>query len=124
MTYNEKKSLYESIMKDVAKIVKRKLNESDVIASGVISREPINDNSFKMETKYGTIFAKLSDRIDWRDQLEIYRNGVIVCKIDIVDNDIDFDFEFGLSSSELKKLKRVIEYSIKNSRLYKMGLIR
>ena len=28
MTYNEKKSLYESIMKDVAKTVKRKLNES------------------------------------------------------------------------------------------------
>ena len=27
MTYNEKKSLYESIMKDVAKIVKQKLNE-------------------------------------------------------------------------------------------------
>ncbi len=28
MTYNEKKSLYESIMKEVAKIVKRNLNES------------------------------------------------------------------------------------------------
>ena len=28
MTYNEKKSLYESIMKNVAKTVKRKLNES------------------------------------------------------------------------------------------------
>ena len=28
MTYNEKKSLYESIMKDVAKTVKNKLNES------------------------------------------------------------------------------------------------
>jgi len=30
MTYNEKKSLYESIMNDVAKIVKRKLNESSL----------------------------------------------------------------------------------------------
>ena len=29
MTYNEKKSLYESIMKDVAKIVKSKLNEAN-----------------------------------------------------------------------------------------------
>ena len=29
MTYNEKKSLYESIMKDVAKTVKNKLNEDD-----------------------------------------------------------------------------------------------
>lgn len=27
MTYNEKKSLYESIMKDVAKVIKQKLNE-------------------------------------------------------------------------------------------------
>ena len=27
MTYNEKKSLYESIMKDVSKIVKRQINE-------------------------------------------------------------------------------------------------
>ena len=38
MTYNEKKSLYESIMKDVAKIVKRRLNESDLI-----SREDASD---------------------------------------------------------------------------------
>ena len=30
MTYNEKKSLYESIMKDVAKTVKHYLNESDI----------------------------------------------------------------------------------------------
>ena len=29
MTYKEKKSLYESIMKEVAKIVKRNLNESE-----------------------------------------------------------------------------------------------
>ena len=29
MTYNEKKSLYESIMKDIAKIVKKALNEND-----------------------------------------------------------------------------------------------
>ena len=28
MTYNEKKSLYESIMKEVAKTVKRRLNEN------------------------------------------------------------------------------------------------
>ena len=31
MTYNEKKSLYESIMKDVAKIVKSKLNEANTL---------------------------------------------------------------------------------------------
>jgi hypothetical protein len=28
MTYNEKKSLYESIMKEVAKTVKKRINES------------------------------------------------------------------------------------------------
>lgn len=31
MTYNEKKSLYESIMKDVAKTVKRQINEAGVV---------------------------------------------------------------------------------------------
>ena len=30
MTYNEKKSLYENIMKDVAKIVKRQINENSI----------------------------------------------------------------------------------------------
>ena len=29
MTYNDKKQLYESIIKDVAKVVKRRLNEAD-----------------------------------------------------------------------------------------------
>lgn len=33
MTYNEKKSLYESIMKDVVKTVKNKLNEDDTSSS-------------------------------------------------------------------------------------------
>ena len=33
MTYNEKKSLYESIMKDVAKTVKKKINEDDTSSS-------------------------------------------------------------------------------------------
>lgn len=39
MTYNEKKSLYESIMKDVAKTVKRQINEA-----GVASFAPISDS--------------------------------------------------------------------------------
>lgn len=39
MTYNEKKSLYESIMKDVAKTVKRQINEA-----GVVSFAPISDS--------------------------------------------------------------------------------
>jgi len=33
MTYNEKKSLYESIMKDVAKQVKKLINETDTNTS-------------------------------------------------------------------------------------------
>ena len=37
MTYNEKKSLYESIMKDVAKIVKRKINENEDYDNDLIS---------------------------------------------------------------------------------------
>ena len=30
MTYNEKKSLYESIMKDIAKTVKKQINEANI----------------------------------------------------------------------------------------------
>jgi hypothetical protein len=35
MTYNEKKSLYESIMTDIAKMVKRQINEA-VIKDGYV----------------------------------------------------------------------------------------
>ena len=40
MTYNEKKSLYESIMKDVAKSVKRQINENGVLDINSIKRDP------------------------------------------------------------------------------------
>ena len=53
MTYNEKKSLYESIMKDVAKTVKRKLNEStvtnDYITEQYVDEE--NDINVKFSIK-------------------------------------------------------------------------
>ena len=38
MTYNEKKSLYESIMKDVAKTVKRQINEAGVASLKIEGR--------------------------------------------------------------------------------------
>ena len=50
MTYNEKKSLYESIMKQVASDVKRQLNEDkDINALGKYqySINSINDNDLK-----------------------------------------------------------------------------
>ena len=40
MTYNEKKSLYESIMKDAAKIVKKQINEA-----GILNVDPIKKES-------------------------------------------------------------------------------
>lgn len=61
MTYNEKKSLYESIMKDVAKTVKRRLNEdlSDVeselkeLVSSKKKGEPFyGDKSYPVLTTY------------------------------------------------------------------------
>ena len=42
MTYKEKKSLYESIMTDVAKIVKRQINESN----------GLNENTYKTEDTF------------------------------------------------------------------------
>ena len=35
MTYNEKKSLYENIMKEVAKTVKKRINESFYVPLGI-----------------------------------------------------------------------------------------
>ena len=56
MTYNEKKSLYESIMKDVAKTVKRQINEA-----GIASLTPISDSKnisfrelYKIISNYST----------------------------------------------------------------------
>jgi len=43
MTYNEKKSLYESIMKDVAKIVKRKINEDNSALESAPIKARVND---------------------------------------------------------------------------------
>jgi hypothetical protein len=39
MTYNEKKSLYESIMKVAAKIVKKQINEADTLSLEPIKKE-------------------------------------------------------------------------------------
>ena len=35
MTYNEKRALYESVMKEIAVVVKRQINESDTIDEGL-----------------------------------------------------------------------------------------
>ena len=35
MTYNEKRALYESVMKEIAVVVKRQINESDAIDEGL-----------------------------------------------------------------------------------------
>jgi len=54
MTYNEKKSLYESIMKDVDKIVKKRLNESlfdFVIIKKGPNKKTWNYNGYVIELK-------------------------------------------------------------------------
>ena len=49
MTYNEKKSLYESIMKEVAKTVKRKLNEAVSKDESITDQYFDEDNNIKVE---------------------------------------------------------------------------
>ena len=43
MTYNEKKSLYESIMMETAKTVKRMINEAGVVSYSPLSEQPIQE---------------------------------------------------------------------------------
>ena len=51
MTYNEKKSLYESIMKDVAKIVKRRINEQfDMLKNEILQRVMMIRKEMSSET--------------------------------------------------------------------------
>ena len=47
MTYNEKKSLYESIIKEVAKTVKRLINEADDTTGVFVYRGMDKDNNVK-----------------------------------------------------------------------------
>ena len=69
MTYNEKKSLYESIMKDVAKIVKRQINEFE--------ENSYDSKSFILESKHisNRIFIKAlknHGEITHNDLIKIY----------------------------------------------------
>ena len=53
MTYNEKKSLYESIMKDISKTVKQKLNEYENLPTYDKVEDPKNAADFiQMVHKY------------------------------------------------------------------------
>ena len=68
MTYNEKKSLYESIMKDVAKIVKRQINEMtpDVYkkAASVRRRQGNTEAAKRLEAHAGNMSEMLIDAIN------------------------------------------------------------
>ena len=68
MTYNEKKSLYESIMKDVAKIVKRQINEMspDIYkkAASVRHRQGNTEAEKRLLAHAGNISKMLIDAIN------------------------------------------------------------
>jgi hypothetical protein len=59
MTYDEKKSLYESIMKDIAKTVKRQINENSVSEIDTNERKIIREEVIKEVVKY--LDSKLYD---------------------------------------------------------------
>lgn len=84
MTYNEKKSLYESIMKDVAKTVKRRLNEdlSDVeselkeLVSSKKKGEPFyNNKSYPVLTTY--CLLQLLKQLPKNEEVEKYKERFI-----------------------------------------------
>lgn len=74
MTYNEKKSLYESIMKEVAKIVKHHLNESD--------------NKFR--TKYRRVYGAIDYFLQGNhDENDDFKGILSKCKITKPIDDLD-----------------------------------
>ena len=95
MTYNEKKSLYESIMRDVAKTVKRQINEAGVLPLSSVS----NGKNISFRQLY-KIMNKYSD--------EMYEGrGIYVTSS-------DEDIQFAAMSVILKALK--------NFRVYRMSV--
>lgn len=102
MRRQTKKALYESIMKDVAKTVKKHLNEAYVEDS----------ESIELKTKYGTFTAVYNYKSGRRETLDLYKNGLKICSIDVIDNDIDFDYS-NLSNSEIREIKKVAEIYLK-----------
>lgn len=95
MTYNEKKSLYESIMKDVAKTVKRQINEA-----GVLPFESVSDGMNVSFRQLYKVMNRYSDRM--------YEGRGIYVKSS------DEDIQFAAMSVILKALK--------NFRVYHMSV--
>ena len=78
MTYNEKKSLYECIMKEVAKTVKRQINETDV-ASFVSFETILKRRGFKRyEQPENTWFLPI-DNYD-TNEIFIFKEGWCIQK--------------------------------------------
>ena len=63
MTYNEKMSLYESIMKEVAKTVKRQINEASSSKPLTDRLKSIKDKWEDMSSEAKTILLSCIDRI-------------------------------------------------------------
>ena len=76
MTYNEKQSLYESIMKDVAKIVKNKINES------------------KLPTYDEVNYSNIKSYVDFHNFMKNYLDATVNCIMMMMgaidDNDIKY----------------------------------
>ena len=97
MTYNEKKSLYESIMKDVAKTVKRQINEADVA--------PLSSISDGMNISFRQLYKIMSDYSTPSNKYG--RKGIYVTSS-------DEDIQFAAMSVILKALK--------NFKVYRMSV--
>lgn len=97
MRYNEKHSLYESIMNDVAKVVKRKLNE---------------DSSFNNTSSYNyakNIADDVANAINekWDNVLQNIKEGVYIADDDY--EGYDYNEAFNSYAKEIEQIRRVSE---------------
>ena len=116
MTYKEKKSLYESIMKEVAKTVKRNINEEDSSSSAKNRYEQIVELFKKLDQKYGlAAVRKILEFVG-----NIFNNkDVMRASFNLFDA---FNKSINKNDSFIQELNELINYYISGN--YKAGNIK
>lgn len=96
MTYNEKKSLYESIMKDVAKSVKRHLNENE-------------DSIYNYEKEYLTSHRDTNGKLNKEDKNHLFMAELVSSILKLIHKASPNDFNKDKLEGRMKEMFRIIQ---------------
>ena len=116
MTYNEKKSLYESIMKNIAKTIKRQINEAEVTNLNSSSKPTItsfaedNDDSFNsLESKLDSVSLLFKNNKPKERACLAIENAFQVNKDNFNENEFNsiFTLDLGNKSIDLIESDRI-----------------